>query len=73
MNEYESVRKLKYVGFADFYLGQCSEKQKSNVKIDKQIYTRLVEIDTRLGTTASEQLFECIFFTLRLDIIKVSF
>ena len=39
--------------------------------IDKELYSELVELDTRLGTTASEQLFNCVFNTLNLDIIKV--
>ena len=50
---------------------QCLEKSKSEDTIDIEVYTKLVELDTRLGKTAAEQLFECLFFTLRLDIIKV--
>ena len=71
VNEYESVRKDDYVGFADYYLSQFINKFKSDDKIDKQIYAKLVKIDRSLGTTTSEQLFHCLRKTTRPDIIKV--
>ena len=71
MNEYENLRKLNYVGFAHFYLKQCSEKSKSNDEIDIEVFTQLVALDAKLGTTASKQLYWCVYYTLRLDIIKV--
>ena len=70
MNEYEFLRKGNCVGFAHVYLAKCDY---SNDVIDKEVYTKLVELDTRLGTTASEQLYGCLYFTLNLDIIKVWF
>ena len=71
VNEYESLRKEDYVGFAEVYLQRCNIESKSDDEIDKEIYTKLVELDTRLGTTATEQLFWCVSYTLSLDIIKV--
>ena len=37
---------------------QCYDESKSDDKIDKEVYNKIFELDTRLGTTASEQLFE---------------
>ena len=39
--------------------------------INYKTHYELVELDTRLGTTTSEQLSGCVFNTLNLDIIKV--
>ena len=43
----------------------------SNKIIDIKVYKKLVELDTKLGTTVSEQLYGCLYRTTRLDIIKV--
>ena len=61
--------------FAKKYLERCNEEskydyQKSNDQINKEVYTKLVELDTRLGTRASEQLYWCLWHTTRSDIIK---
>ena len=71
MNEYEILREKVLIGFAHLYLGKCNSESKSDDKIDKEVYSKLVELDTRLGTTSSEQLFECVYNTSNLDIIKV--
>ena len=71
MSEYVSLREANYVGFAHVYLQQCTNESKSDDKIDKEFYNELVKLDTRLGTTASEQLFKCLCKTTRSDIIKV--
>ena len=71
MNEYERLRKTGWVGFAQVYLNQCNKESKSNDGIDKEVYSKLVKLDARLGTTASEQLFNCLLKTTRSDIIKV--
>ena len=71
VNEYEYLRKKNYVGFGEVYLKRCEEESKSNDEIDKEVYSKLVELDTRLGTTATDQLFVGIYYTLNLDIIKV--
>ena len=71
MNEYECVRKDNYVGFAHVYLAGCNKQSHPNDVINKELYSKLVELDTRLGTPASEQLFKCLLITTRSDIIKV--
>ena len=71
MNEYKQLRKDDWVGFAEVYLWRCHEESKSDDQIDKGIYTKCVELDTRLGTTVSEQLFGSLKYTTRWDIIKV--
>ena len=71
MNEYESLRKKGLVGIAQFYLMRCIEESKTDDGIDIQVYTKLIELDSRLGTTASEQLNLCLQLTTRSDIIKV--
>ena len=57
--------------FALKYLERCNEESKSNGNINKEVYTKLVELDTRLGKEASEQLYQCLEHTTRSDIIKV--
>ena len=71
VNENECVKKANYVGFGHFYLRRYKESKPED-DIDKEIYSKIVELDTRLGTSPSEQLFMCIF-TLDLEIIKVFF
>ena len=71
MNEYEELRKHRWVGFAEVYLWRCNEESKTKNIPDIQVYRKLVKLDTRLGTTSSEQLFECLLHTTRSDIIKV--
>ena len=61
----------EYVGFADAYLRLCEEKLKSDNEIDVQAYSKLVELDSKLGTKAAEQLFMCVFYSPRLDLVKV--
>ena len=40
-------------------------------EIVKEMYIELVELDTRLGLTPSEQLLQCLHSTTRWDIIKI--
>lgn len=61
----------RWVGFAHFYLQRCKEKLQSDDEIDIQVYTQLVKLDARLGTTAAEQLLFCIRYSLRWELIKV--
>ena len=58
MNENERVKKANYIGYAHFYFSQCHKESKSDDEIVKEFFTKLVELDTRLGTTPSEQLLE---------------
>ena len=71
VNEYEDLRRNGFVGFAQEYLGRCEMKSNSEDEIDVKVYDKLVALDTKLGTTAAEQLFDCLVYTLRLDVIKV--
>ena len=58
----------KYYKFADLYLLRC--KEESN-EINERVYSKLVKLDFKLGTTPSTQLFSCLCITIRSDIIKV--
>ena len=71
VTEYEKLREIGYVGFAHVYLVRRDKESKAEDIADVQLYTKLVELDTRLGTTATEQLFWCLYNSLRLDLIKV--
>ena len=59
VNKYGKLRKANFVGFAELYLQQYNKESKSIDEIDDEVYSKLVELDTKLGTTASEQLFSC--------------
>ena len=72
-NDYEALKQQSWIGFAQVYLDRCGKKSQSDDNIDVQVYEKLVELDTRLGTTASEQLFACLTYTTRWDIIKVRY
>ena len=85
LKEYDGLKKRGFAGFASRYLQECVEsksdnkinlhgyivKSNSDERIDIQVYTKLVQLDSRLGTTASEQLAKCLLLTSRSDIIKV--
>ena len=72
MNEYENFKEGGAVGFAHGYLHQCCQKSKSEDEIDIQVYNKLVKLDSKIGTTAAEQLCCLVFHSLRLDLFKVS-
>ena len=59
------LRQYGYVGYAHYYL------QKLKNKADVAIYKQLLEIDAKLGTAQSEQLFECIHRSPRKELIEV--
>ena len=69
--DHDKVRKFNYVGYAQYYLQQCWNKSELKNEADVTIYKQLLEIDAKLGTTQSEQLFGCVFFSLRIDLIQV--
>ena len=76
MNKHGNLRKNGFVGFAHRYLQEFYKEQfnigsKTDDEIDIHIYTKLVELDSKLGTSAVEQLFECVKTSLRLNLIKV--
>ena len=60
-----------FVGFASKYLERFDEESKSDREIDREIYSKLVQLDSRLGTRTSDQLYKCLSLTTRSDIIKV--
>jgi len=59
------------VGFADYYLNNSWDTTDLVNKADKKIYKQLLDIDTNLGTTSTEQLFKCVRHSSRMDLIKV--
>ena len=71
VNENKCVRKANYVGFGHVYYRRYKESKPED-DIDEEVYSKIVELDTRLGTPPSKQLFMCVF-TLDLEIIKVCF
>ena len=71
VREYDFLRENNWVGFAHVYVDRCNKESDTGVEADILLYKKLVELDGRLGATPSEQLFECLRNTTRLDIIKV--
>ena len=72
MNEPNKILKEKgFSGFAELYLQRCEEKSKSDHEIDVRAFTKLLELDSRLGMTACEILVRLLFRTKTWNIIKV--
>ena len=65
------LRELDYVGYAQYYLGRCWDESELKNKADVSIYKQLLEIDSELGTTESEQLLSCLCHSTRKDLIEV--
>ena len=61
-DSYDTIRENEFIGFAHFYLHNSSDPE-------SDIYKKLIEIDSRLGTTDSEQLYGCL--STNSDFIKV--
>ena len=55
-------------GFAAFY---CSKYKYNDEQMNVEIFENLVELDAKLGITATKQLLLCFGYTARLDIVKV--
>ena len=70
-DDYDEIRVYGYVGYAENYLQESWDESELINKADVTIYKQLLEIDTRLGTTQTEQLFWCVFYSLRMDLIQV--
>ena len=66
-----NIKKCNFIGYASVYLDRFQQESKSNDEIDIDVFKELVELDTKLGTTASSQLLRILFHKTRLDIIKV--
>ena len=71
VDKHDKVRELGYVGYANYYLQKCWEESELKNKADVTIYKQLLEIDSKLGITESEQLVWCVFHSLTIDLIKV--
>ena len=69
--KYDELRELGFVGNAEYYLQKCWNKSELKNKADVTVYKQLLEIDSKLGTTQSEQLFGCVHSSLRMDLIEV--
>ena len=70
-NQFDVLREKKYVGYAEYYLQECDDESQLENKADITIYKQLLEIDSKLGATQTEQLFWCVYWTVRMDLIKV--
>ena len=69
---YDVLReKHGFVGYAHYYLQKCRNESELKNKADVSIYKQLLEIDSKLGTTQTEQLFQCVRFSPRKDLIEV--
>ena len=71
MYDYDELREDDFVGYAEYYLQESWDETELTNNADVTIYKQLLEIDAKLGTTQSEQLFWCVFHSLRMDLIKV--
>ena len=70
-NNFDVLRELGWVGYAEYYLHNCWNVSELKNKADMSIYKQLLEIDSKLGTTQTEQLFKFVFYSVRMDLIKV--
>ena len=71
MNDFnENTKKNGFIGYAHVYLWRCNKENRTN-EIDIDVYNKLVELDSKIGTTASEQLLKILFHTTRQEIIMV--
>ena len=70
-NLFDVLREKGLVGYAHYYLFKCCDKSELKNNADVAIYKQLLEIDAKLGATQSEQLYWCLYNSLRMDIIKV--
>jgi len=72
--DYDWIKKtIGDFGYADYYLRKCQIDSKMTNEADGTVYQKLVDIDTTLGTKLYEQLWCCLSWTTRWDIIKVFF
>ena len=72
-NEFDVLReKHGYVGYANYYLHNCYDESELRNKAEIEIYKELLEIDAKLGTTSTKQLIWCVFYSVRMDLIKVT-
>ena len=71
-DDWETIQEFYGVaGFAEYYLKECWDQSQLINNADLTLYKQLLKIDAKIGVTQTKQLFECVFWTLRIDIIKV--
>ena len=68
--ENDKTKEFGFVGYASKYLQECWDESKLENQADETVYKQLLEIDSKLGTSQSEQLFDCVIYS-RMDLIKV--
>ena len=71
MYVYDALRKVGWVGYGHYYLSKCWNKSEFKNEADVTIYKQLLEIDSKLGTSQSEQLRCCLCYSARKDFIEV--
>ena len=69
--DHDELRELGWVGYAHYYLQHCWDKSELTNKADIMIYKQLLEIDSKLGATQTEQLRCCLALSPRKDLIEV--
>ena len=69
--DFERVKRKPEGSYAGQYLYRCDKESKSDDEMDMQVFEHLSELDTKLGTPASEKLFSYLSYRARWDIIKV--
>ena len=63
--------KLGHFGYADYYLQESYDESAFRNKAEIEIYKEFLQIDGKLGTTQTEKLFGCVYYSGRMDLIKV--
>jgi len=71
-DDYDELREEDFVGYAHYYLEEeCWDETEFIYKADVAVYKQLLEIDSKLGTTQSEQLLGCLCYSPQKDLIEV--
>ena len=70
-NDYNAIRKSGGVGYTQNYLQESWDESELINKADMTIYKQLLKIDSKLGTSQSEQLRWCLAYSPRKDLIEV--
>ena len=68
---YDFLREKGVAGYANVYLLRCWNESELKNKADVKTFKQLLVIDGKLGTTQAEQLFHCVLYPDRMDLIKV--
>ena len=69
--DYDWMITLKYAGYANYYLESCLNRFTGINYADVSIHRQLIDIDSKLGSDTSLQLYGCLSTTTRSDLIKV--